>query len=104
MDSEPSYLASHGEFATLENTIGSWYHQDAYLDFETDADIWNSIWNGHDKAARVRMAGQLRSLLGRDDAGVLSAWNAEAHSHGFTGASEAREFLEAMLASFEGQT
>ena len=103
MSSEPSYLASLGEVATLRNAIGSWYHQDAYLDFETDSDIWTSIWSGHDAAARERLVSQLRGLLSRDDSAVLNLWNAEAHSHSFTDAAEAREFLGAMLASFEGQ-
>jgi len=104
MDSEPSYLASLGEFATLKNTIGSWYHQDAYLDFETDADIWASIWNGHDEAARCRLLSQLEGLLGQGDREVLDIWNAEAHSHSFTEAAEARGFLRAMLTYFKGQT
>lgn len=103
MDSEPSYLASLGEFATLKNTIGSWYHQDTYLDFATDAEIWASIWEGHDEANRSRLISQLKGVLGESDAQVLRMWNADAHSHNFVEASDAREFLMAMLAFFEGR-
>ena len=63
MDSEPSYLASLGEFATLKNAIGSWYHQDAYVDFTADAEIWTSMWAGYDEAGRRRLVDQLEKLL-----------------------------------------
>jgi len=101
MDSEPSYLASHGEFATLKNAIGSWYHQDAYLDFKTDADIWASMWAGYDSAAHGRLVDQLEQLLSRSDAEVLSVWNSESHAFRFDDGHEAREFLDSMLASFK---
>ncbi len=104
MDSEPSYLASLGEFATLKNAIGSWYHQDAYLDFETDADIWASMWAGYDSAAQRRLVDQLEQLLSRSDAEVLSVWNSESHAFRFDDGPEAREFLNSMLASFKRPT
>ncbi len=103
MNSEPSYLASLGELATLKNAIGSWYHQDAYLDFNADAEIWTSMWAGYDDAGRRRLLGQLEQLLNRSDAEVLSVWNGESHAFRFDDGPEAREFLESMLASFKGQ-
>ncbi len=103
MDSEPSYLASLGEFATLKNTIGSWYHQDAYLDYATDAEIWASIWEGHDEAYRNCLISQLKALLDGSDADVLKVWNEAAHSHSFTEAPDAREFLMAMLGFLQGR-
>ena len=103
MDSEPSYLASHGELATLKNAIGSWYHQDAYLDFSEDVEIWASMWAASDSAGRRRLVSQLEQLLSRSDAEVLSLWNGESHAIRFDDGLEAREFLDSMLASFEGQ-
>jgi hypothetical protein len=103
MDSEPSDLASRGEPATLRNAIEAWYHQDAYLDFETDAEIWDSIWDGHDEAARGRLVSQLDGLLGRSDAEVLRIWNAESHAFRFAEGLEARDFLDSMLASFKSR-
>lgn len=79
------------------------YHQDTYLDFATDAEIWASIWEGHDEANRSRLISQLKGVLGESDAQVLRMWNADAHSHNFVEASDAREFLMAMLAFFEGR-
>jgi|SRR4051812_38551051 len=104
MHSEPGYLASLGEFATLKNTIGSWYHQDAYLDFGTDDDIWRSIWAGHDAAYQGRLVGQLTRLLCRNDTEILGMWNSEAQSHSYTDAKEAREFLGSMLSFFREQS
>ncbi len=101
MKPKPAYLASLGEFATLKNTIGSWFHQDAYVDFETDRDIWRSIWSCSNEDAQVRLIGQLAELLKRNDDEVLRVWAAEAHSHSFFSGAEAREFLAAMLAFFE---
>jgi len=103
MDSEPSYLASYGELATLKNAIGCWYHQDAYLDFNEDAEIWASMWAGYDGAGQRRLVNQLEQLLSRSDAEVLSVWNAESHAFRFDDGAEAREFLDSMLASFKGQ-
>ena len=103
MDSEPSYLAPLGEFATLKNAIGSWYHQDAYLDFNADAEIWTSMWASYDGAGRHRLVNQLEQLLSRSDAEVLSVWNGESHVFRFADGSEAREFLDSMLAAFKGQ-
>ena len=103
MNSEPSYLASLGEFATLKNTIGSWYHQDAYLDFESDEEIWQSIWANSDDSERSRLLAQLASLLSRSDSEVLAVWNSESHAHFYTDAAEAREFLGSMLSFFGSQ-
>jgi len=101
MDSEPAYLASRGEFATLKNAIGSWYHQDAYLDFSADNEIWRAMWAGSDEAGQRRLVDQLCELLSRGDDEVLTVWNGESHAFRFDDASEAREFLDSMLASFK---
>lgn len=103
MSEEPVYLESLGEFATLKNAIGSWFHQDAYLDFEKDEEIWKDIYDGHDEDARLRMINQLTELLRRKDKEILSVWNSESHSHNYSEAIEAREFLGAMLHFFKGQ-
>ncbi|WP_434154630.1 contact-dependent growth inhibition system immunity protein [Pseudomonas sp. JZ134] len=100
MNKEPSFLTHLGEFATLKNAIGSWYHQDAYLDFGTDEEIWSDIFTGHDKEAMSRIQAQLSELLERSDENILLFWNSEAHSHNFINGTEARAFLEAMLSFF----
>jgi hypothetical protein len=104
MSKEPSYLSHLGEFATLKNAIGSWYHQDAYLDFSTDEEIWADIFSGHDAEARYRLEIQLLELLGKSDETLIELWNSEAHSHSFTCGNEARTFLTDMLAYFKGQS
>jgi hypothetical protein len=81
MNDEPSYLSHLGEFATLKNAIGSWYHQDAYLDFGTDEEIWADIYSGHEEKSRSRLEAQLSELLSRTDEQVLQVWNSKAHSH-----------------------
>lgn len=102
MNDEPSYLAYLGEFATLKNATGAWYHQDAYLDFGTDEEIWADIFSGHNAKIRSRLEAQLSELFSRTDEQVLQVWNSEAHSHVYTRGSEARAFLAAMLAYFAG--
>lgn len=102
MSAEPTCLASLGEFATLKNAIGSWYHQDAYLDFETDEDIWKDIYAGHDEDARLRMIEQLTGLLSKEDEEILSVWNTASDSHFYSDPFEAREFLGVMLQFFKG--
>ncbi|KQV58097.1 hypothetical protein ASC95_28645 [Pelomonas sp. Root1217] len=102
MKPESSYLASLGELATLKSTIGGWYHQDAYLDFETDDDIWRSIVEGRDGDEMRRLTAQIVDLLLREDHEVLGLWNTHAHSHRLDDANEAREFFGAMLKFFKG--
>jgi len=104
MHSEPGYLASLDEFATLKNAIGSWYHQDAYIDFNADAEIWTSMWSGYDDARHSRLVDQLERLLSRNDAEVLGIWNDASHAFRFDDGTEAREFLESMLAFLKGQS
>lgn len=103
MSAEHTYLASFGEFATLKNAIGSWYHQDAYVDFETDEDIWKDIYAGHDEDARLLMIEQLTALLRKEDEEILRVWNTASDSHNYSEPVEAREFLDAMLQFFRGQ-
>lgn len=102
MKAEPSYLAHLGELATLKSTIGGWYHQDAYLDFETDEDIWLSIVQGMNEDEMHRLTAQINVLLAKKDHEVLGLWNTHSYSHGFADASEAREFLGEMLRFFKG--
>ena len=102
MKAEPSYLAHLGELATLKSTIGGWYHQDAYLDFGTDEDIWQSIVRGMDEDGMHRLTAQINDLLAKQDHEVLGLWSAHSHSHTFADASEARDFLGAMLRFFKG--
>ncbi|WIT14315.1 contact-dependent growth inhibition system immunity protein [Paucibacter sediminis] len=102
MKAEPSYLADLGELATLKNAIGGWYHQDAYLDFETDEDIWQSIVEGLGEDGMHRLTAQISELLARKDHEVLELWNANSHCHGFANAHEAREFLGSMVWFFKG--
>jgi len=102
MNTEPSYLSARGEFATLRNAIGSWYHQDAYLDFNTDDEIWVDIYAGHDVESRISLVDQLTDLLKRSDKELLALWNSEAHSHSFTVGDEARSFFISMLQFFKG--
>ena len=40
MRPDPSFLSHLGELATLKNFLGCYYHQDAWEDFDTDAQIW----------------------------------------------------------------
>lgn len=101
MDSELSYLAHLGEFATLKNAIGSGYQQDAYLNFNADAEIWTSIWAGYDGAERRRLVDQLEQLLHRSDAEVLAVWNGESHAFRVDYGPEAREFLASRMAAFK---
>ena len=88
------------DFFTLKNAIGSWYHQDAYLDFASDEEIWADIFNGHDPAERSLLASQLAELLQESDNVLLALWSSEAHSHTFTSGDEARTFLGAMHSFF----
>lgn len=101
MNTEPSYMSSLGEFATLKNAIGCWYHQDAYLDFNTDEDIWADMLSGHDLEARSRLKNQLSEVLRKPDDEILTLWNSEADCHRFSSGAEARSFLASMLAFFE---
>ena len=81
------------ELPILRNVIGSWYHQDAYLDFASDEEIWADIFAAHDSAMRVQLITQLTELLQSSNDAVISLWNSEAHSHTFTDSDEARDFF-----------
>ena len=93
-------LIYKGEYATLKDAIGSWFHQDAYLDFETDEQIWAQIISAHDAGEQELLVEQLTALLERDDATIREVWEAEAHSHSFEAAQDLREYLQAMLSAF----
>ena len=103
MRMDPAHLASLGEFATLKNAIGSWFHQDAYLDFASDEEIWTDIFDGHELETRQLLIDQLTALLQQGDDTVSSLWNSQAGSHSFTDGTEARAFLDAMLIHFKGR-
>jgi hypothetical protein len=87
---DQAYLAHLGELASLKNAIGSWFHMDAYLDFETDEEI-------------TPVSSQIAGLLERSDGEVLSTWNSEAFSHNFHDAADARAFLQSMLQYLRGE-
>lgn len=94
---DPAYLAHLGEFASLKNAIGSWFHMDAYLDFETDEKIWAEMLALMPDEEITLVTSQLAGLLERSDDEVLSTWNNEAFSHNFVNAEDARAFLQRML-------
>lgn len=94
---DPAYLAHLGEFASLKNAIGSWYHMDAYFDFETDEQIWAEMSTSMSAEEIGLVASQIADLLERSDDEVLSTWNNEAFSHNFSGTTDARKFLRSML-------
>jgi len=100
MKRDASRLDHKGEYATLKNALGSWFHQDALLDFETDEDIWADIIRAHDAGEQELLVEQLTALLERDDATIREVWEREAHSHSFETAQELREYLQAMLSVF----
>jgi hypothetical protein len=103
MGKNPARSKLHMDLSILKNAIGSWYHQDAYLDFASDEEIWADIFAGHDPATRSLLAAQLADLLQQGDSAILALWNSEAHSHTFTRGDEARSFLGAMHKFFEGR-
>jgi len=101
MHTDPPYLSHFGELATLKCTIASWYHQDAYLDFDSDQAIWSDIMSSHDEPSRQRIIFQLRELLNRTDQEIMALWNANSHSHLYRDPNEAKRFLTDMLSYFE---
>jgi hypothetical protein len=98
---EPKYLASLGEFATLKNAIGSWYHQDTALEFNSDFEIWSDIYSSHDAGGRARLVEQLTKLLRCADREVSELWHSQAHFHGFKEDIDARTYLASMLDFFQ---
>ncbi|NZA26247.1 hypothetical protein H0E84_07595 [Luteimonas sp. SJ-92] len=103
MRNDPAYLASLGELATLKNAIGAWFHQDAYLDFASDEDVWDDMFAGHDSEARQLLMAQIAALLQRSDDAIVGLWNSQAHSHTFASGAEARHFFGSMLEYFYGR-
>ena len=55
MRSDPSYLSHFGKLATLKNFLRSYYHEDAWEDFDTDAEIWAAYRSetASDEIARI---------------------------------------------------
>lgn len=100
---DPAYLAHLGEFASLKNAIGSWFHMDAYLDFETDEEIWAEMLALMPDEEITLVSSQIAGLLERSDGEVLSTWNSEAFSHNFHDAADARAFLQSMLQYLRGE-
>ena len=100
MKRDAPHLDHKGEYATLKNALGSWFHKDAFLDFETDEEIWAAIIRSHGAGEQVLLVEQLTALLERDDATIRKVWDAEAHSHSFETAQELREYLQAMHSVF----
>ena len=99
---DPAYLAHLGEFASLKNAIGSWFHMDAYLDFETNEEIWAEMLALMPDEEITLVTSQLAGLLERSDDEVVSTWNNEAFSHNFHDAADTRAFLQSMLQHLRG--
>lgn len=93
---DASYLQHLGEFATLKNAIGGWFHQDAFLDFGSDDEIFEDIGKSHDAEVVALLVEQLSSLLEREDDIVRAVWDENSHSHSFHQVRELREYLISM--------
>src|SRR5437879_3209440 len=102
MRSDPLYLSHLGELATLKNFLGCNYHQDAWEDFDTDAEIWAGYHSNASDDEVARLAEQLQSLLVRSDDEVHTFFRANADGLYFVEPSHTRAWIERLLEFLQG--
>jgi hypothetical protein len=102
MSADPSYLSHLGELATLKNFLGCYYHEDAWEDFDTDAEIRAAYRSSASDDELVRLAEQLQLLLARSDEEVHTFFRDNVHGLYFVEPSHTRAWLESLLQYLRG--
>jgi hypothetical protein len=101
MQPDPSHLSHLGELATLKNFLGCYYHQDAWEDFDTDAEIWAAYRNEASEKDLARIIEQLQSLLAGSNDEVHTFFRAHVDGLYFVDPPDTRAWLERLLAYFQ---
>lgn len=94
---DPPAVRHLGEFASLEKAILSHFDGDSGLRFPTDEERWRALVSYYKPTERRLIAVQIRELLLREDAFVLSFWDKHSDYFGFESAAEVRAYLESKL-------
>jgi hypothetical protein len=100
MHPDPPYLNHLGELATLKNFLGRYYHEDAWKDFGTDAEIWAAYRGVASQDELARLVEQLQSLLARPDDHVHTFFRANADGLYFMAPPDTRAWLQRLLKYF----
>ena len=98
---DPPSVRHLGELASLKKAILSHFDGDSGLRFHSDDERWQAIVKHYTPAQRKLIAGQIRELISRDDAFVLTFWDKHSDYFGFESANEVREYLSTKLALFD---
>jgi hypothetical protein len=101
MQPDPSYLDHLGELATLKNFLGCYYHQDAWEDFHTDAEIWAAYRKEASPEELARIVEQLQTLLARSDDEVHAFFRANVDGRYFVDPPDTRGWLQRLLEYFQ---
>jgi hypothetical protein len=101
MRPDPSYLSDLGELATLKSFLLCYYHEDAWEDFDTDAEIWVAYRSeaGHEELPRI--IEQLQALLARSDDEVHTFFRAHVGGLYFIEPPHTRAWLQRLLEYFQ---
>ena len=98
---DPSFLSHLGELATLKHFLGCYYHQDAWEDFHTDAEIWAAYRGEASQDELARITEQLHALLARSDDDVHTFFRANADGLYFVDPPDTRAWLLRLLEYFQ---
>ena len=94
MQPDPSYLNHFGEFATLKNTLASYFSQDWSLDSDSEEAVWGLIVRYNPPNELARLVEQIGALLTRSDEEVQTVFHVAADGLSYPNATDTRQFLE----------
>ena len=94
MQPDPPYLSHFGEFATLKNTLASYFSQDWSLDSDSEEGVWRLIVRENPPDELARLVEQIGALLTRSDEEVQTVFHVAADGLSYPSASDTRQFLE----------
>ena len=65
MHPEPAYLKQLGEMEALKNFLGTWYHQDAWVEYRVDEERWRAFRSDTSADELLRLREQVERLAAR---------------------------------------
>jgi hypothetical protein len=94
------------QLPNLKRLLGNYYHQDAWVDFSSDEEIWSDFLKHEPSKTAAFLLVELGQLLGRGSVGVRGFIRSNADALGFrqssryvTWANRLKAWLEAEMSS-----
>jgi len=80
---EPSTRAVNAQLTNLRRLLKNYYHQDAWVEFSNDEEIWSDFLKHEPSGTAVTLLTDVGQLLGRGSVGVRDFIRSNADALGF---------------------